>query len=226
MGAHSDRKSKMKLFASQNNTDKELNVQLTDQAEENDSGEANDLFHCRESEINDLTTKSQTQCDSRFSTCCERCMRRKQLADKGIVVPLAMHGTLRADKLENIKDVTLKRIPSKSETWDLWNGRTIEFDICRRQFRDRIGVCRFSLSGLYLPYQKQRENWIFSTCSRKVSDDRICCKSHVPLYLRTSSRLSNHYENTPIQIYRKFHLQTNWKFSDKKLIFFISLLKT
>ena len=24
-----------------------------------------------------------------------------------------------------------------------------------------------------------------------------------------------HYENTPIQIYRKFHLQ-NWKFSDKK----------
>ena len=34
-----------------------------------------------------------------------------------------------------------------------------------------------------------------------------------------------HYENTPIQIYRKFHLQKNWKFSDKKtpktLIFFI-----
>ena len=25
-----------------------------------------------------------------------------------------------------------------------------------------------------------------------------------------------HYENTPIQIHRKFHLK-NWKFSDKKL---------
>ena len=35
----------------------------------------------------------------------------------------------------------------------------------------------------------------------------------------------NHYENTPIQIYRKFYLQ-NQKFSDKKaLIFFIFLLK-
>ena len=29
----------------------------------------------------------------------------------------------------------------------------------------------------------------------------------------------NHYENTPIQIYRKFHLK-NWKFSDKKLWYF------
>ena len=36
-----------------------------------------------------------------------------------------------------------------------------------------------------------------------------------------------HYENTPIQIYGKFHLQKNWKFSDKKTqIFFIFLLKT
>ena len=24
-----------------------------------------------------------------------------------------------------------------------------------------------------------------------------------------------HYENTPIQIYRKFHHQKNWEFSDK-----------
>ena len=31
-----------------------------------------------------------------------------------------------------------------------------------------------------------------------------------------SRRVSIHYENTPIQIYRKFHLQKNWKFSDKK----------
>ena len=38
--------------------------------------------------------------------------------------------------------------------------------------------------------------------------------------------LNIHYENKPIQIYRKLHLQ-NWKISDKKtLIFFIFLLKT
>ena len=36
-----------------------------------------------------------------------------------------------------------------------------------------------------------------------------------------------HYENTPIQIYGKFHLQINLKiFSKKTLIFFIFLLKT
>ena len=36
-----------------------------------------------------------------------------------------------------------------------------------------------------------------------------------------------HYENMPIQIYRTFHLEKNWKFSDKKLkIFLIFLLKT
>ena len=35
----------------------------------------------------------------------------------------------------------------------------------------------------------------------------------------------NHYENTPIQIYRKFHLQKPEKFQ-KKLIYFIFLLKT
>ena len=32
-----------------------------------------------------------------------------------------------------------------------------------------------------------------------------------------------HYENTPIQMYRKFHFQKNWKFSDKNSdIFYIS----
>ena len=29
-----------------------------------------------------------------------------------------------------------------------------------------------------------------------------------------------HYENTPIQIYRTFHLEKKWKFSYKKLRFF------
>ena len=35
-----------------------------------------------------------------------------------------------------------------------------------------------------------------------------------------------HYENTPIQIYRKFHLQKTENFQIKILIFFIFLLKT
>ena len=35
-----------------------------------------------------------------------------------------------------------------------------------------------------------------------------------------------HYENTPIQIYRKFHLQKIKNFQIKTLIFFIFLLKT
>ena len=35
-----------------------------------------------------------------------------------------------------------------------------------------------------------------------------------------------HYENTPIQIYRKFHLQNLKNFRYKTLIFFIFLLKT
>ena len=35
--------------------------------------------------------------------------------------------------------------------------------------------------------------------------------------------VSKQYENTPIQIYRKFHLKKNWKFSDKNTeIFHIS----
>ena len=40
-------------------------------------------------------------------------------------------------------------------------------------------------------------------------------------------RYGPHYENTPIQIYRKFHLQKLKKYSDKKLwYFFIFLLET
>ena len=35
-----------------------------------------------------------------------------------------------------------------------------------------------------------------------------------------------HYENTPIQIYRKFHLQKLKKVQIKTLIFFVFLLKT
>ena len=35
-----------------------------------------------------------------------------------------------------------------------------------------------------------------------------------------------HYENTPIQIYRKCHLKKTEKFQIKPLIFFIILLKT
>ena len=35
-----------------------------------------------------------------------------------------------------------------------------------------------------------------------------------------------HYENTPIQIYRQFHLQKLKIFTQKTLIFFIFLLKT
>ena len=35
-----------------------------------------------------------------------------------------------------------------------------------------------------------------------------------------------HYENTPIQIYRKFHLQKTENLLIKTLIFFIFLLKT
>ena len=37
---------------------------------------------------------------------------------------------------------------------------------------------------------------------------------------------AEHYENTPIQIYRKFHHQKNDNFQIKILIFFIFLLKT
>ena len=37
---------------------------------------------------------------------------------------------------------------------------------------------------------------------------------------------STHYENTPIQIYRKFHFQKLKIFRKKTLIFFIFLLKT
>ena len=35
-----------------------------------------------------------------------------------------------------------------------------------------------------------------------------------------------HYENSPIQIYKKFHLQKLKIFRSKTLIFFIFLLKT
>ena len=35
-------------------------------------------------------------------------------------------------------------------------------------------------------------------------------------YARAASKVAKHYENTPIQMYWKFHHQTNWTFSDKK----------
>ena len=44
---------------------------------------------------------------------------------------------------------------------------------------------------------------------------------------RTNHVVLLHYENTPIQIYRKFHLQKLKMFQIKKtLIFFIFLIKT
>ena len=51
------------------------------------------------------------------------------------------------------------------------------------------------------------------------------------VWLRSFRRLSarliqKHYENKPIQIYRKFHLQKQKKIQIKTLIFFIFLLKT
>ena len=49
--------------------------------------------------------------------------------------------------------------------------------------------------------------------------ERFCFKGIVSAAL-------GHYENTPIQKYRKFPLQKTEKNSDKKLIFFIFLLKT
>ena len=35
----------------------------------------------------------------------------------------------------------------------------------------------------------------------------------------TERILDSHYENTPFQMYRKFHIK-NWNFSDKKLSYF------
>ena len=43
---------------------------------------------------------------------------------------------------------------------------------------------------------------------------------------KTESLQIKHYENTPIQIYWKFHHQKNKSFQIKILIFFIFLLKT
>ena len=49
----------------------------------------------------------------------------------------------------------------------------------------------------------------------KPSDLDLRCLQK-PFIIACGSEIDKHYENTPIQIYRKFHLQKNWKFSDKK----------
>ena len=60
-----------------------------------------------------------------------------------------------------------------------------------------------------------------SICNRQFRAEII---SH-QLFLNTQTKTLHafHYENTPIQIYRKFYLQT-WKFSDKKLRYFFRFL--
>ena len=65
-------------------------------------------------------------------------------------------------------------------------------------------------------------NQCFSKWTRKpvMQVDLSLHSAHLYMYI------CPHYENTPIQIYRKFHLQKLKKNQIKPLIFFIFLLKT
>ena len=114
-------------------------------------------------------------CDSLFSTCCDSCIQRKQIIERGVRVPLAQRG----ERLENGTQYVTDELQAKVLTWDIWLGRTIELDICRPSGSNRQGLCRSMSTSLYLPYQKQRENWIYSL---NVGDGRQ--SSRLPLYLR------------------------------------------
>ena len=54
-------------------------------------------------------------------------------------------------------------------------------------------------------------------------DVRVCSSDHDVWWKLDKDA---HYENTPIQIYRKFHLQKPENFQIKTLINFIFILKT
>ena len=127
------------------------------------------------SEIKTTDSMKLKTCDSLFSTCCDSCIQRKQIIERGVRVPLAQRG----ERLENGTQCVTDELQAKILTWDIWLGRTIELDICRPSGSNRQGLCRSMSTSLYLPYQKQRENWIYSL---NVGDGRQ--SSRLPLYLR------------------------------------------
>lgn len=145
------------------------------------------------------------KCDSLFSTCCDGCKQRKllvdkerkHLADKCIIVPrpFSAKPTARPRDADSDNSVSLSSInvvnkSSAGFSWDMWSGRTIEFDFCRKQNADRKIILQIKTNNCfsnlpYLPYQRQRENWL---CSRIRKTGNVPCKA--PLYLRGTSNLS------------------------------------
>ena len=81
---------------------------------------------------------------------------------------------------------------------------------------------------------------ILTFCAETQASAKACClkdylmmpylnykmKNSTSYKIIKSTTVPTHYENTPIQIYRKFHLQKLNIFQIKTLIFFIFLLKT
>ena len=124
------------------------------------------------------------QCDSLFSTCCDNCRKRKLLADKGIVISTAVDGA--GNPRESDLSAQTEKIKSfweRTEPWDIWRGRTVEFDVCKFRNRDKRLHVPYTIAQacMYRPYQKQRESWLYSrACGPRTGN----YSSRLPLYLR------------------------------------------
>ena len=77
----------------------------------------------------------------------------------------------------------------------------------------------------YLDLHCLRRHHFWSASQAVNRIDNMCLHFLVKQYL-ISELYVCHYENMPIQIYRRFHLQKLKKFQIKPPIFFIFLLKT
>ena len=80
------------------------------------------------------------KCDSLFSTCCDKCKRRKVLRDNGILFPMPVFTDKKLFPAEP-KDspICQNRLELRTGSqgfWDMWQGRTIEFDVCKMQQTD------------------------------------------------------------------------------------------
>ena len=141
------------------------------------------------------------KCDSLFSTCCGMCKRRK-LRDAGILVPAPVFNdgiNLRA----SAPDSECSRVGQKTDgsrtsthgSWDMWQGKTIESDVCKTQNVDKSNnslMFHHIHSYGYLPHRKQKEHLHFS----QTGFERFV-QCRVPLYRRTCES-SNYHHGLPV----------------------------
>ena len=141
---------------------------------------------------NDMKYKT---CDSLFSSCCDKCKKRKLLKDKlnDILVPVPVLSKDKSSpagrKMSPVRAREERNEPRlcSQDCWDMWRGRTVELDISKTQTIDenKNGWYNHMYSygrpfplPRYLPYRKQQVRTPLERMARGTT--------RVPLYRRGS----------------------------------------